>query len=210
MATFDPEIWRLRACKRFAKASEGGKSSSGALLLRDMQAIEGLDTVVNWCYDKGLIVVFSKEPNGVYYDNCITLCGRLAPELQLHLLLHECGHYIVSTRDKGNRFEECDSTDTQSTRHRIDFVDEEYEAWYQGRCLSEKLGVVIDIVSWHAHKDSFLKTYMRWVLKLGEFKKNGRRKKTKKASKSAEGRRTSPDNIGNVSTGDNPNGKDNA
>lgn len=175
MASFDPTLWRERAVRRFQQALDAGHPNAERDVARAAQAIEGLTTVVAWCTSRKLDVVFSKCPNGMYEGpkRTIQINGRALPELQLHLLLHECGHHLIGSRAQGQRFgrgysakETAEVGLTRTNHHRIDVLEEEFEAWERGRKLAHRLGVKLNDEAWHRTRATSVKTYMRWVLKV--------------------------------------------
>jgi len=175
VTTFNQETWKTRACSRFARASAAGKPTAGAVLHKDIRSIDSLVTVLTWCAARKIGVTFVKESNGLYdaNDKSIKISGRLAPELQLYVLLHECGHFLVGERGIHQRFgggySSAKSGASKTTHHRIDVLDEEFEAWHRGRRLAKRLKIKLDDDVWNKTRAGFLRTYMKWVLRQGGY-----------------------------------------
>ena len=185
MASFSSKTWKSRACKRFERAVANENPTAGAKLHRSLRSIESLDVLVEWCKSRKLTVTFGNVI-GQYDDEkkTITINGRWLPETQLHILLHECGHHLIGARRPEQRFSEGYSTgghdDNDTPHHRVDILEEEFEAWHRGRCLARRLNLNIDEKTWHNDRIQNLKTYMKWCLKVEGFGgKNGNKEKTK-------------------------------
>ncbi len=170
MARFDAEVWKARATARCARATAAGKPDAAARLDRDLKHIADLATVIAWCERKKLEVVFGKNPNGVIEGKTIKINGRLRPEQQLYVLVHECGHHLIGSREKDDRYGQGynadDPGEKRTLHHRVDVVDEEFEAWDRGRKLAGRLGVKLDRKAFHKARAGYLKSYMQWALRV--------------------------------------------
>jgi len=82
------------------------------------------------------------------------------PLTQLIILLHEAGHIIF--RSKNNKIPEY--VDAQTIDGRMEVMREEIMAWYEGRNLSEKLGIEIKKNMWEENYCDSLLKYIKWVL----------------------------------------------
>ena len=168
MPQFDFELWKSRAHRRFAKACAEGRKSNK--LIRDMASIEKLAIVVSWCEERKLEVFFGKGPNGEYHhdERFITINGRLAPESQLFVLLHECGHALIGERHRkeryGNGYSASELPHVQKTLlYRIDVVDEELEAWHRGLKLARRLGIEVNVDRYNRTRAEYVKSYLQWA-----------------------------------------------
>lgn len=134
-----------------------------------MNAIDCLSRVVDWCRKRGVSVAFGRlKTGGVVEGDRITVNGRQRPELQLFVLLHECGHHLVSASPPSDgRFSkgyaEQGHHALRSSVHRIDVFDEELEAWHRGKRLASRLGIQLDERRWDRVRARFLRTYARWA-----------------------------------------------
>ncbi len=103
MPGFNKDLWRKRATARWERRRSVGQScqlKSDERLKTDMTSIEMLDRLVSWCSRKKITIDFkhlSGSENGSFYGQkmLIEVSSRLRPETQLHVLLHECGHYQI-------------------------------------------------------------------------------------------------------------------
>jgi hypothetical protein len=179
MAAFDPDTWRDRAWRRYEASLRAGKLASKAQqqVDQDVAATESLRVVVEWCKARSLTVVFTKRAGGLYHpsDREIRVNGRASPLRQLHLMLHECGHFLIGSKDKHERFgmgyNNTDPEVKRSLIHRIDCVDEEFEAWHRGWKLGKRLRVLsnADKVEFDKTRAEMLKTYMLWGAKANGY-----------------------------------------
>lgn len=140
--------------------------------MHDVASIEKLAIVVLWCERRGIEVTFGKHPNGVYFHEelKITVNGRLAPESQLYILLHECGHALIGSRDRKERYGNGYSAEdvphvTKTLLHKIDIVDEELEAWHRGLKLSKRLRLNVNVDRYNQTRAEYVKTYLQWAVK---------------------------------------------
>ena len=136
-----------------------------------MACIDRIEAVILWCESRGISVSFVREPNGEYdlNDRSISINGRLAPETQLFILLHECGHSLIGTRQRRQRYGNGHSAvdvDLRFARrllHRIDVIDEELEAWHRGLKLAKRLGIQINVDRYNLVRARCIKAYARWA-----------------------------------------------
>ena len=98
MREFDPQLWKDRAWGRYCRALNSGSSSKKIELewALDVLAISDLITIIEWCKEKKLKVLFAKKSNGTYHSQSkeIFISSRLSPRHQVIVLLHECGHHL--------------------------------------------------------------------------------------------------------------------
>jgi len=138
-----------------------------------MSCINDLVAVIDWCSFRKLTVRFGKRPNGLYEHSelAITINCHLAPEIQLHVLLHECGHHLIDSQKPKDRFVQGydaanDPEVKRTMTHRVDVVDEELEAWHRGAKLAKRLGIKLDRERYNQTRSEYVKTYMKWALKV--------------------------------------------
>jgi hypothetical protein len=141
-----------------------------------MHSIEQMQVLVDWCYNKRLKVVFARRANGLYERDLkqITVNGRLAPEAQLHVLMHECGHHLIGRPSPEERFgvgyHADDPNVKRTTLHRVDVVDEELEAWARGLKLARRLHIEVDLERYNRTRSEYVKTYLKWAAKVEGWK----------------------------------------
>lgn len=171
MTAFEVAYWRERALERRDRAVKRGTPlrTADTRLVKERIAIDAMRVVIEWAGSKSLTVNFSKDCNGKYEpsDREITVSARATPITQLYILLHECGHHLVGNNEKHERFgrgyASLDPNVRKTLRHRLDILNEEFEAWYRGLKLAQRLGIVIDKKSFDRTRDKFLKSYVDWV-----------------------------------------------
>jgi hypothetical protein len=181
MAAFDLELWNARAWDRFQKAIQAGKNADRATKrwTEDRHYVSALRVVVEWCEARSLTVTFCKRSGGIYYtaDKEIKVSGRASPKHQLHILLHECGHHLIGSKDKYERYGmgygNQDPDVKRSFHHRIDIVDEEFEAWHRGWKLARRLGALTkkDKAAFDRTRVAMLRTYLLWATKAPGYEK---------------------------------------
>lgn len=164
------DVWKARAAARFRRAESTGKPDAAARFSRDIKHIDDLAIVIAWCERRKLEVLFGKRANGIIEGKTVRINGRSAPEQQLYILIHECGHHLIGERERDERYGMGYNADEPNEKrtllHRVDVVDEEFEAWDRGRKLAGRLGVKLDKEAFHRARASYLKTYMKWALKV--------------------------------------------
>jgi len=181
MSTFDHEVWQARAWDRFQKAIVAGNDQDRVTQRwsEDIKYVSALRVVVEWCESRSLIVTFCKRGGGIYYsaDKEIKISGRASPKHQLHILLHECGHHLIGIKDKHERYgmgyAVTESNDKKTFHHRIDIVDEEFEAWHRGWKLALRLGALnkFDKPGFDKTRILMLRTYLLWATKSPGYEK---------------------------------------
>lgn len=164
MAKFDLERLRARAIARAGSSQER--------IDLELKFISDLAKVIDWLDRKGMKVGTARHANAVYDPNTqtISINSRLAVEQQLYILLHECGHHLIGDRDRHERFgmgyNVYDTAESRTLVHRVDVVDEELEAWHRGRRLAGRLKIKIDKNAFDSARAAYMKTYMKWCLRV--------------------------------------------
>ena len=174
LTNFNEETWKKRAEARRVKAQRAGRSpvKVESQWEDDVRFINALRVVVEWCEARSLTVEFRNQHGGVYYPayGRITISERASPKLQLHYLLHECGHHLVfSHPGNPNRFEmgypQTDKEVTRKFQHRLACLEEEMEAWQRGRNLAKKLKLKFNEDNLESLRIHCLGSYVRWACK---------------------------------------------
>lgn len=173
MTNFNEETWKKRAEARRVKAQRAGRSpvKVESQWDDDVRFINALRVVVEWCEARSLTVEFRNQHGGVYYPayGRITISERASPKLQLHYLLHECGHHLIGPKKKGERFGMGygleDDRLLRSPHHKLDVIEEEFEAWHRGWKLARKLKILRDQdrVGYDDTRVKMLRTYIDWA-----------------------------------------------
>lgn len=167
--SFDRGVWLARVTK----------AARGNLTQLDLKYVNALEAIIKWCESRGLSVTFSKKSGGVYYTDQkeITINARAAAKQQLFLLLHECGHHLIGSAERHERYGMGYSTSDRTVRrtyhHRIDILEEEFEAWYRGWKLALRLGVLSleDKVIYDKVRIRYLRSYLLWASKAPGYEK---------------------------------------
>lgn len=137
---------------------------------QDTAAIEDLERIVRWCRRKGIEVRFSGTRSSMYspLNRRINMSSRLRPTKQVAVLLHECGHSLVTDGSNNDRFgmgySQADRRTWRTLEHRFTILDEEMEAWRRGWNLSRRLGLSITKDVFNAVRFDCLKSYLHWTL----------------------------------------------
>ena len=185
MAGFDPRKWKDRAKsrhdRRVKRLSPADRLIESRQLNRDLDAVKGLEVLVDWCAFRRIGVDFTnKHPGGLYNpeEKVIYINSVQGPERQLYVLLHECGHLLIDDKSETTelRFKNGYYTDPEVKKkfiYRCTVLEEEFEAWHRGRKLATKLGIKINEELYDSLKGKFLKTYMLWALGDPKYKMGG-------------------------------------
>jgi len=172
VATFDPEVWRDRASKRYYGAHDSKKDTAAATYVCSLAAIDGLTLLIDWCQSKSLCIKFTNRYGGYFDPNKkeVQVNARLAPEMQLIVLLHECGHFLVDVHRPKHRinrgYDALDALAGKTTESRVDIVDEELEAWRRGLSLAKRLKIKLNEEKYNQVRSKCVKTYMKWAVKV--------------------------------------------
>ena len=177
MREFDPQLWKERAWARYSRALNSGRPDNevGFEWAQDVIAIGALDTLIGWCKEKKLKVLFAKKQNGTYHSGKreVYISSRLSPTNQVVVLLHECGHHLIGVNDDHDRFgmgyPQSDPEITKTFNHRVSCLEEEMEAWHRGRRLAQRLNLNVDREAFDAMRLKCLRSYIKWTLKPGSF-----------------------------------------
>lgn len=175
MIEFDQKLWLKRAEERHKRSARKTKSKGKleelhSKKLREGKYIEALTEVIGWCSLKGIDVSFGKKVGAAYNatDKTITIAGRMSPENQLIMLLHECGHHLIGFDEGDERFGKGyplveDPNYNTTFQHRFACFEEEIEAWNRGWRLSKRLGLEIDREDFDRVRLHCLRSYVRWI-----------------------------------------------
>lgn len=112
------------------------------------------EAVRDWLDDKDIMLMFSKEldnefsPDGKY----INIRPIKNKEEMFYTLLHECGHVLVETNNKGfkDNYKTKDFNDwdkmvrTRDSALKVSVLADEMEAWNRGRKLAKRLNLAYD------------------------------------------------------------------
>jgi hypothetical protein len=179
MREFDLEVWKERAWTRYCRAHVAAPSNKESELAWALEvlAISDLSKLVDWCKERKLKVGFAKKPNGTYHSQSkeIIISSRLSIRNQVTVLLHECGHHLIGINDDHDRFgmgyPQSDPEITKTFHHRVSCLEEELEAWHRGWKLSKRLDLRIDRDHFDSIRLKCIRSYVKWTLKPGTFKK---------------------------------------
>lgn len=181
VAAFDLDTWRDKAHQRYQRSKERGSNSAFDKYSEDLAAIDGISKIVEWAEQRGYEVYFKPDDCGGLwnaFNKKIRINSRACHREQLHLALHECGHYLVDAH-AGESYDDryrwgykrvSDSTDPVYHKlrtkfiHRVDVVSEETEAWYRGLKLAQRLGISINRDAFDKTRARALKSYYLWAL----------------------------------------------
>lgn len=165
---FSTQAWRARTTKRLNAAQRRSKRDAAVLL--------SIERLIAWCKQQGYSVGFKRTrsiiPHG---ERTVNINECLVLEHQLFELAHECGHVLIDSTKPCERFRlgwdaDKDPKVNRTLQHRLNVLDEEFEAWRRGRSLMGRLRIRVDDRAFHAFRARCLTTYVRWVMKPDDFK----------------------------------------
>ena len=179
MQKFDSGLWRNRAWARFRRALAAGKPKAELepAWALDVLAICDLGTLVEWCEQRKIDVVFVKKVGATYYQDTkqVKISSRLSPQRQLLFLLHECGHHLIGLKEHNSRYAmgypQTDAETKKTFHHRLTCLEEEMEAWHRGWNLAERLNLRISREDFDAVRLECLRTYVKWTLRPGKMER---------------------------------------
>jgi hypothetical protein len=156
------------------KAVSHGKNPKRASTkwVEDVRYVQALRVVVEWCGARSLTVQFTGRSGGVLCtdDNEILVSARASPKSQVHIILHECGHYLIGKKESDKRYamgyaKSSNNNVKRTCLHRLDILEEEFEAWYRAWSLALRIGIMTDDdrPSFDKERILYLKTYVRWA-----------------------------------------------
>lgn len=130
-----------------------------------------IDRIERWLEAHG----YDLEPGTAYVcyweEKRVTYRPGDALATQLHGLLHECGHVLVTrsiTRGRGTRYlRGYPNPRTHGARPNVsavDLVHEEIEAWHRGYNLAKRLRIRIDATAYWKDYGQCIKRYFRRAL----------------------------------------------
>ncbi len=162
MPRFDLERWRTRVFDRDRRRPAGR-------LLAELDAVNAISRVIEWCGRQGLDVTFDGSTGGTCHEERVVVNVNLAPERQLHVLLHEVGHWSLQWRKPDKRFRrgygETEPAHLRTLAHRVDILHEELEAWHEGLNVADAASVQVDVDRYNRTRSEYVRGYLKWVLK---------------------------------------------
>ena len=177
MAPFDREKWLKRARARLSRRGEEDRASALKAHAEDYLAIDGLRVTTEWARSKDIIVDFIKVQSGRFHSQSrrIEVSAHMAPVLQLYILLHELGHFLIE--DEGptyvaDRFPNgyrriMDDVPGRGPLHKVDVIAEEFDAWSRGLTLAKHLGIEVDRQVFDDVRARYLVSYFKWATRRG-------------------------------------------
>lgn len=173
--TFDENRWLERAVRRLRAAGSSEAEEQAALdkYLEDLNHIRNLSKVVEWCKRQRLLVEFVSNGGGEYWweERRITVCKDTTTQHQLHVLLHECGHHLIGRPKPHKRFGmgygNDEAAEKKTIHHKLDILEEEFEAWHLGWQLGRQLKVlkISDKQAFDKNRTRSMKLYVDWASK---------------------------------------------
>lgn len=172
MRAFDANLWRARCWARFERAVRQGGSQATfeRQWFLEVQAIDDMANLIEWCAARGIDVLFGKKQNGTYDWACkrIIIACHARPQRQLAYLLHECGHHLIGMKEHHERFgmgyPQTDPELRRTFLHKVSCLEEELEAWHRGWKLSRRLKLSLDRATFDAVRLECIKSYIKWSL----------------------------------------------
>ena len=125
-----------------------------------------LDIVTNWAEDKGYFVLFEEDGDDAIdcVSKVISIKSTNRVETQLYVLLHECGHALVSENGSVFDFKGVGSQYSKKSKiSKVFVLMEEVEAWKRGFSLAGRLGIPIDNDRWNRAVSRAIWKYAEWT-----------------------------------------------
>ena len=134
-----------------------------------MRAYRDINKLIHWADDRGYQVLIDSDGDDTicYESKTIYIKSSRREEIQLYILLHECGHLLVDKNGSTHKFELVkDSYSDKAQITKTYNVIEEIEAWKRGRMLADRLDIRIDEGKWQKEVSRAITKYMKWALNL--------------------------------------------
>jgi|TARA_R110000851_G_scaffold331794_1_gene506541 hypothetical protein len=136
---------------------------------------KNINKLVKWAKEvKQITVVIATGQVDRYMpeDRLIVINGSQTGENQLHTLLHECGHSL--NRENGSleyrygKYQLLAQSDLtgkpiKSYAYRVQLLDEEMQAWKNGKEIASGLGMKIDEVAYENCAAKCIMSYVDWA-----------------------------------------------
>jgi hypothetical protein len=145
---------------------------------------KALDMLVDWGYCEGIedirldhndISYIDWERKSLNYPKVIKIEGKYTKEIQVYLMLHELGHYLIrkdwekfgkvlpiSYQAENTKFFENDNRLLRRTSYIVSSLEEEYLAWDEGKKLGKRMGIRINEERWNEFRSGCLMSYIRY------------------------------------------------
>jgi hypothetical protein len=174
MSTFNKKVWMRRARNNLARRLTIGDPKAKDNHAKEYAAILGIEKLAEWANAKGLEIIFSKMEGGLYHEisKKIMVSSKGGPITQLCVLLHECGHFIITRSGGRNRYPDGyakieEGREGRNVHHKMDVIAEEFDAWIKGWTLAHRLNIIVDRNDYNEVRSKYLKTYFKWALRRG-------------------------------------------
>tara|TARA_B100000131_G_scaffold274990_1_gene277292 strand:- start:903 stop:1316 length:414 start_codon:yes stop_codon:yes gene_type:complete len=128
--------------------------------------------LIDWADQKGYVVLLDRygDDSICYESRIISIKSTRKEEIQLHTLLHECGHLLVHKNGSVHEFDLVKDIYRESSQIVKTYnVIEEIEAWKRGRTLANKLDIEINEEKWQREVSRAITKYMKWALSVPPF-----------------------------------------
>jgi hypothetical protein len=170
---FNPDRLKQRAINKYERDKAHDVVVAAITLKKELTAIAGMERIALWLEKKKITLKVKKMEFAIYFADIrqIHLSGGLSRERQLIFLIHECGHVLVGRPKRNERFgmTEILKGERCTFRHRLDVLEEEFEAWHRGKKMAKRLKVVYDSTQWDQEKQWALVSYLKWAVGRGEW-----------------------------------------
>jgi len=124
------------------------------------------------CYAQshGISLQWSARGKAIYWpeQKVITISSSGSPVRMIHDLLHEFGHHKL---ERVRRFSLNQGTWSKTVPEILNTLNEEFEAWHQGRIISRSFGICIDNDMFNRSEKRSLMSYVKWAARRGKKEK---------------------------------------
>lgn len=173
MAAFDRSRWLKRIRSRLSRRGVVDEATHA----REFAMVLSLEKVIDWAKTREITIEFIKISIARFHSGTrrVEVSTHLPVETQLHVLLHELGHFLIEEdgetsmlhRFPNGYYKVTNDLPGRGILHKVDVIAEEFEAWERGRRLAEDLGVALERSSYDQTRARYLQSYFKWALKRG-------------------------------------------
>lgn len=146
-------------------------AADDSLTIEDKGAFfDAMCKIICYAQSHKLKLMWSARAKAIFWyeHNTITISSAGSPIRMVHDLLHELGHHkLVRVR----RFKNNAGDESKTVPHILNALNEEFEAWHQGRIISRSFGICINEEMYSRSEHRSLMNYVKWAARRGSKEK---------------------------------------
>lgn len=127
---------------------------------------DSINSLAYWFQKKGYYVEIDRQGLDAIdrVSKFVSINSTRTKETQVHIMLHEAGHLLISESDTVMDVDEVLNNYSEKSKiHKTFTVIEEVEAWKRGLSLAKRLGIEINKEKWNKDVARAIRKYMVWA-----------------------------------------------